>query len=212
MLQSESGIDRSSYHVLKRHLRGLSALNRNSIGWIIFIAVASVMLVAAPYIARRAGIIHDVVRPDLLTGKLAPSFELQSLDGNTVRLSDFKGKAVLLNFWATWCQPCRVEMPWFDELQKKYAAEGLQVIGITTQDDSSRSSIANFANEVGAHYTIVVGNESLSGSYGGISLLPSTVYVNREGTVISRVIGLRSRSEIEDQIKLALGHPRVPHK
>ena len=190
----------------------LRDLNRNSIGWIVFVAVASVILVAAPYMARRAGISHDIQKPDALTGKPAPAFELPSLDGKTVRLSDFKGKTVLLNFWATWCQPCRVEMSWFDEFQKKYGSEGLQVVGITTQDDSSRSQIANFADEVGAHYTILVGTNSVSVAYGGIPLLPSTIYVNRDGQVVSRVYGLKSRSEIEDDIKLALGHSRVPHK
>jgi peroxiredoxin len=176
------------------------------------VAVASIMLVAAPYVAQRVGFVHDVSRPDLLTGRPAPDFALPSLDGKTIRLSDFKGRAVLLNFWATWCQPCKVEMPWFDEFQKKYASDGLQVIGITTQDDSSRASIANFANEVGVHYTILLGNGSTSVAYGGIPLLPSTIYVNRDGLVVTRAYGLRSRSEIEDDIKLALGHTSTPHK
>jgi thiol-disulfide isomerase/thioredoxin len=170
------------------------------------------MLVAAPYMARRVGFIHDVSRPDLLTGKPAPAFRLQSLDGKLVQLSDFKGRPVLLNFWATWCQPCKVEMPWFEEFQSKYAGDGLEVIGIATRDDSSRASIANFANEVGAHYTILLGDESVATAYGGVPLLPSTIYVNRDGVVVSRAYGLRSRSEIEDDIKLALGRTRVPHK
>jgi thiol-disulfide isomerase/thioredoxin len=187
-------------------------LSRNSLGWIVFVAAASVMLVAAPYVARRVGFVHDVARPDLLTGRPAPGFKLLSLDGKTIQLSDFKGKPVLLNFWATWCQPCKVEMPWFDEFQKKYAGDGLEVIGIATQDDSSRAAIAKFANEIGAHYTILVGNDSVSTAYGGIPLLPSTIYVNRDGIVVSKAYGLRSRTEIEDDIKLALGHTGVPHK
>jgi thiol-disulfide isomerase/thioredoxin len=69
-----------------------------------------------------------------MKGQLAPDFALQSLDGKTVHLSDFRGKAVLLNFWATWCQPCKIEMPWFAELQNHYASEGLQVVGIAMDD------------------------------------------------------------------------------
>src|SRR5258708_38817586 len=77
--------------------------------------------------------------------KVAPDFALQSIDGTTVRLSDFRGKAVLLNFWATYSAPCRIEMPWFVELQNRYAAEGLQVVGVA-MDDASPDDIAKFAS------------------------------------------------------------------
>ncbi len=73
--------------------------------------------------------------------KLAPDFTLRSLDNKTVRLSDFRGKAVLLNFWATWCTPCKIEMPWFVDLQNRYGAEGLQVVGVA-MDDATPNDIA----------------------------------------------------------------------
>ena len=74
----------------------------------------------------------------------APDFTLESLDGNNLRLSDFRGKAVLLNFWATWCAPCKIEMPWFVDFQKEYGEQGLQIVGVA-MDDSSKEDIAKFA-------------------------------------------------------------------
>jgi peroxiredoxin len=106
-------------------------------------------------------------------GKVAPDFALQSIDGKTVRLSDFRGKAVLLNFWATYCAPCRIEMPWFVELQDRYAAEGLQVVGVA-MDDASPDDIEKFASELGVNYPILVGEETVGNAYGGVQFLPST--------------------------------------
>ena len=105
--------------------------------------------------------------------KVAPDFALQSIDGKTVRLSDFRGKAVLLNFWATYCAPCRIEMPWFVELQDRYAAEGLQVVGVA-MDDASPDDIEKFASELGVNYPILVGEETVGNAYGGVQFLPST--------------------------------------
>src|SRR5438105_1723705 len=100
------------------------------------IIAISVMLAAAPYMARRAGLNNGFEQRDEMKGKLAPEFALESLDGATVHLSDFRGKAVLLNFWATWCQPCKIEMPWFEDLQKQYGPQGFQVVGIAVDDAS----------------------------------------------------------------------------
>lgn len=100
-------------------------MSRNALVWIVVIVAISVMLVAAPYLARRAGLAKSPSRQAEIKGQPAPEFALESLDGKTVRLSDFRGKAVLVNFWATWCQPCKIEMPWFEEMQKQYGPNGL---------------------------------------------------------------------------------------
>jgi peroxiredoxin len=139
-----------------------------------------------------------------LRGKEAPDFSLASLDGKTLKLSDFHGKAVLLNFWATWCEPCKIEMPWFVDLQKKYGAQGFQVLGVA-MDDSSPSDIAEFAKKMGVNYPIVIGKEAVGDQYGGIPYLPSTFYIDRDGKVVDRVFGLVSRSEIENNIQKAMG-------
>ena len=96
------------------------------------------------------------------TGQQAPDFALQSLDGKTVRLSDFRGKVVVLNFWATWCQPCKIEMPWFEQLQKQYQAQGIQVIGIAMDDpttDAGKADVASFARNLGVDYPVLLGKE-----------------------------------------------------
>ena len=141
-------------------------------------------------------------------GQDAPDFTLQSLDDKTVHLSDFRGKAVLLNFWATWCQPCKIEMPWFEELQKQYGPQGLQIIGVA-MDDASREDIAKFAKDVGVSYPILIGKEALGDTYGGLQFLPATFYIDRDGKVVDKVFGLKGRGEIEDNIKKALGQGRV---
>ena len=138
-------------------------------------------------------------------GKPAPEFALQSLDGKTIRLSDLRGKAVVVNFWATWCQPCRVEMPWFVELQKQYGPDGLQILGINADEDTSADELGKFAKGMGVNYPVLLGKEEVAQAYGGIQFLPVTVYVDRDGNVVDKVFGLKGRGEIEDDIKKALG-------
>src|SRR5216683_3105279 len=138
-----------------------------------------------------------------LQGQLAPDFSLASLDGKMVKLSDFRGKAVLLNFWAFWCEPCKIEMPWFVDLQKKYGPQGLQVVGVA-MDDASPKEVAEFAQKLGVNYPIVIGKEEVGTQYGGVQFLPSTFYIGRDGKILERVFGLVSRSEIESNIQKAL--------
>lgn len=178
----------------------------NSFVWIVVIVVVAAMLAFAPYMARRAR--NNSGGEGELKGKSAPEFSLQSLDGTTVRLADYRGKAVLLNFWATWCQPCKIEMPWFEEMQRQYGPEGLQVVGIA-MDDASKEDIAKFAKEMGVNYPILLGKETVGDAYGGVQFLPSTFFIDRDGKIVDRVFGLKSRSEIEDDIKLSLGKGSV---
>lgn len=164
--------------------------------------VVSLMLVFGFNMARRSSSRGASNGPSM-KGQVAPDFTLQALDGKTVRLSDFRGKAVLLNFWATWCQPCKIEMPWFVELQKQYGPEGLQVVGVA-MDDAGPEEIAKFAKELGVGYLILVGKESVGDAYGGLPFLPATFYIDRDGKVVDKVFGLKGRGEIEDNIKKAL--------
>jgi len=138
-------------------------------------------------------------------GKPAPEFALQSLDGKTIKLSDLRGKAVVVNFWATWCQPCRVEMPWFVDMQKQYGPDGLQILGINADEDANKEELEKFARGMGVNYPVLLGSEQVEQAYGGIQFLPITVYVDRDGNVVDKVFGLKGRGEIEDDIKLALG-------
>src|SRR3979490_3345509 len=113
-----------------------------------------------------------------LIGNLAPDFELPALDGKNLKLSDLRGKAVLLNFWATYCGPCKIEMPWFVELQKEYGPQGFQIVGVA-MDDASLEDIAKFAKEMGVNYPILLGKESLGESYGVVSGPPPTFFPDR---------------------------------
>jgi thiol-disulfide isomerase/thioredoxin len=142
-----------------------------------------------------------------LIGNLAPDFELPALDGKNLKLSDLRGKAVLLNFWATYCGPCKIEMPWFVELQKEYGPQGFQIVGVA-MDDASTEDIAKFAKEMGVNYPILLGKESVGQSYGGVSVLPTTFFLDRDGKLIAREFGLQSRSVFVDHIKKAMsqGH------
>ncbi len=138
-----------------------------------------------------------------LIGNLAPDFELPALDGKNLKLSDLRGKAVLLNFWATYCGPCKIEMPWFVELQKEYGPQGFQIVGVA-MDDASTEDIAKFAKDMGVNYPILLGKESVGQSYGGVSVLPTTFFVDRDGRLIAREFGLQSRSVFVDHIKKAM--------
>jgi len=142
-----------------------------------------------------------------LKGQVAPDFTLQTLDGKTTKLSDFRGKAVLLNFWATWCEPCKIEMPWFVELQQQYGPQGLQIVGVA-MDDADPKDIAKFAQDMHVDYPILIGKdaerEKIADAYGGVQFLPETLYLDRDGHVLDKMFGLKGRGEIEDNVKKAL--------
>ena len=141
--------------------------------------------------------------PRITLSTIAPDFSLESLDGKTMRLSDLRGKAVLLNFWATWCGPCKIEMPWFVDLQNQYGSQGLQIVGVA-MDDASKEDIAKFAKDMGVNYPILIGKDSVGDEYGGVNALPQSFLIARDGKVVDKIVGLRGKSEIEDAIKKAL--------
>jgi glutathione peroxidase-family protein len=99
-------------------------------------------------------------------------------------------------------------MPWFEEMQKQYGPNGFQVLGIA-MDDAGKEDIAKFAREMGVNYPILIGKEAVGDAYGGVQFLPSTFFIDRDGKVVDRVFGLKSRSEIEDDIKAAMAQGRV---
>src|SRR5437899_10944982 len=131
----------------------------------------TIMLVFGFHMARRkSNAVADAGAQ--MKGQPAHEFTLQSLDGKTVRLADFRGKGVLLNFWATWCQPCKIEMPWFVELQKQYGPQGLQVVGVA-MDDASPEDIGKFAKDSGVNYSLLIGKQAVGDPYGRIPCTPT---------------------------------------
>jgi thiol-disulfide isomerase/thioredoxin len=121
-----------------------------------------------------------------------------------MRLSDLRGQAVLLNFWATWCGPCKIETPWLVELQNQYASQGLRVVGVEMGDDS-KDDIAKFMKDMGVNYPILLGKEAVGEAYGGVPALPETFFIGRDGKIVDKIIGLKGKADIEDSIKKALG-------
>ncbi len=136
---------------------------------------------------------------------MAPDFELKVLDGPgpTMKLSSFRGKAVLVNFWATWCEPCKAEMPELVELQKKYGPQGFQILGVA-QDDSDPKTIVDFAHKMGLNYPILQGTNKMNDLYPSDGL-PLSIYVDRSGRMVYRAVGMIDESLMENAIKKALG-------
>ena len=178
---------------------------RNPLALLVVAVVAAGMLYFGFHMARRT---NAEVPPIVGKSTPAPDFTLEKLDGGSIKLSDLRGKAVLLNFWATWCGPCKIETPWLVEMQKEYGSQGLQVIGIA-MDDSGKDEIARFAKDMGVNYPVLLGKEAVGDEYGGVPALPESFFIGRDGKIVDRIIGLKGRSEIEDSIKKAL-HTETP--
>ena len=174
-------------------------MKRDPIVIVVVALLVTVMLVFGYKMAGKAP-----TKKASAAGQLAPDFTLQSIEGKALRLSDLRGKAVVVNFWATWCQPCKIEMPWFVELQKQYGPEGLQIVGISADEDTSADELTKFTKELGVNYPILIGKEEVEQAYGGIQFLPVTVFVDRDGKIVDKVFGLKGRGEIEDNIKKSL--------
>ena len=145
-----------------------------------------------------AGGFQDVGGQESLT--LAPDFALPDLEGNTVRLSDFKGKVIILDFWATWCPPCVKEIPHFVELYEKYRENGFQMIGIALSSGSAKD-VKKFAAEHGINYPILMGNREVSRKYGNIRSIPTTFLIDRQGRIANKYIGYRPKDVFEKDLK-----------
>jgi peroxiredoxin len=134
----------------------------------------------------------------------APQFELRDLTGKTVHLSDFRGKAVVLNFWAAWCATCIAEMPMLMKFQRQYAADGLAVIGISLDEDTPASRIAELTRKLGIKYTILLGDAKIALRYGNITDVPITFFISRDGLLVDRTFGEMDEQKTETIIKKLL--------
>ena len=138
----------------------------------------------------------------------APDFALKDVNGQTVRLSDYRGKVVLLDFWATWCGPCRIEIPWFIDMQRKYKNKGLEVLGIA-MDDEGWEVVKPFLADLGVNYRVMMGNDPTTQLYGDVEALPTTFLIDRDGRIAAIHIGLASRKDFEDGVEELLQSPAL---
>ena len=132
------------------------------------------------------------------------NFTLKDMDNKPVRLSDFKGKVILLDFWATWCGPCKIEIPWFVEFQKRYGQNGLQVVGVSVDDTLEK--LIPYVREMKMNYPVLQGrhHDDLQDAFGPMWGIPVTVLISRDGKVCGKHTGLSSKDAFEDEIKALL--------
>jgi thiol-disulfide isomerase/thioredoxin len=138
-----------------------------------------------------------------MLGKPAPTFTVTTLDGKPVSLDDFKGKAVIVNFWATWCAPCRQEMPWLAQLREQYAAQGFEVLGIVT-DGAPDDKLQRIADKSGVKYPILHCNHKAAVAYGGLPNLPESFYIDKHGKLVMEGAAADSKEELEGKIRKLL--------
>lgn len=132
--------------------------------------------------------------------KPAPEFTLTDANGSSVKLSDYRGKVVLLNFWATWCGPCALEIPWFIDFEQQYKSKGFEVVGVS-MDEEGWSAIKPYITEHKMNYRVLLGNDSVSQLYGGVESLPTSFVIDRDGRIASVHVGLAERNEYMNEIQ-----------
>lgn len=130
----------------------------------------------------------------------SPAWELKGTDGKPVKSSDFAGKVVILDFWATWCGPCRMEIPGFIELQKQYADRGLVVVGVSL-DQGGAPVVKSFIEKAAINYPVVLGDETVVNAFGGVEGIPTTFIIDRKGQIVRKHVGYADKSEFEAEIK-----------
>lgn len=183
------------------------------------LVIATVLaLIAGTYFADKATRVKATTGTTVLktdtpdAGSPEPQLTLKDLEGNDVSLSEYKGKVVLVNFWATWCEPCRVEIPWLIEMQQKYGPRGFVILGIAL-DEEGKSVVAPFVGkerfEVGGQklpmsYKILIGNDDAADKFGGLFGYPTSILISRDGKQVKRVTGMISPEEMNKAVESQL--------
>lgn len=174
-----------------------------------FARVASVILVAVAILCAGIYFVHhppanQPLNPATAAGRSAPDFALSAPDGRLVHLSDFRGKAVLLNFYGNSCVPCRTETPWLVTLQQQDGPKGVQILAVE-MEGSAAGAVKKFADEFKVSYPMLVGSDPVADTY-GVEALPTSYFIDRKGKIVAATIGLRSESEIERNLENALAN------
>lgn len=185
---------------------------------IVIILLTVAVLIGLTIYADRVTRVHGKIGVDTSAqtsdagAKPAPDLKLKDLEGKDVSLADLKGKVVFVNFWATWCDPCRIEIPWLIEMQAKYAPRGFTVVGVA-MDDEGKSAVAPFVakerfdvngQQLPMSYPIWLGTDEAADKFGGILGYPTSFLISRDGKQVEKFEGLKSQDELEKAIEAQL--------
>jgi cytochrome c biogenesis protein CcmG/thiol:disulfide interchange protein DsbE len=167
-------------------------------------AILAVALVAGLYWANRYWIVPATMRQVKASGDhpLAPGFSLTDISGQKLNLADYKGKVVMLDFWATWCGPCRIEIPGFIQLQNRYRDQGFAIVGISMDDGPE--PVRDFVKEFKMNYPVAMGSDKLGETFGGLLGLPTTFLIGRDGRIYAKHVGATDGSVFEEEVKKLL--------
>ena len=142
-------------------------------------------------------------------GQPMPEFKLKDADGQTVHPADYKGKVVLLDFWATWCGPCKIEIPWFMDFERQFKDKGFAVVGVS-MDEDGWTAIKPYVQNMKMNYRILLGNDEISTAYGGLDSLPTTLLIDRQGKIASVHVGVAmGKEDFKNAIVQLLNAPRA---
>ena len=139
--------------------------------------------------------------PSAEVSGVAPAFTLMDVNGRSVSLASLRGKVVILDFWATWCPPCKREIPDFIKLQSEYGSKGLQIVGIALDQPNK---VQAFVKDNGMNYPVLLGTDEVAANYGGVEAIPTTFIIDKNGKIVTKYEGFRSKETFESQIKKLL--------
>jgi peroxiredoxin len=142
-------------------------------------------------------------------GQPTPGFSLKDSNGQTVHLADYKGKVVLLDFWATWCGPCKLEIPWFIDFERQFKDQGFAVVGVS-MDEDGWSAVKPYVQNMKMNYRVVLGDDNVSTAYGGLDSLPTTLLIDRQGKIASVHVGVAmGKEDFKNAVVQLLNAPHV---
>ncbi|HXF99728.1 MAG TPA: TlpA disulfide reductase family protein [Bacteroidota bacterium] len=155
-------------------------------------------------VRRLTGVLSLVVLASLVAlAQPAPNFKLKAQDGSTVELAKLRGKVVVVNFWATWCGPCRREIPGFMEVYKQYKSKGLEIVGVSL-DQEGWDVVKPYLERMPINYPVVIGDGALADAYGGIDAIPATFIIDRKGNIARKHVGYMNKDQFEQLVKQLL--------